>query len=119
LLPDPSSSDVTVTWAGDTATITVRGELDLLTSGQVREQIASLAGNGPQRLVLDLVGVGDRFAAESLALIAVAQHLLPPDCLLDVRSASPAVRQILRLAGWGGLASESGDDAPESGDQGG
>jgi len=117
-VPDPSSSAVTVTWAGDTATVTVRGELDLPTSAQAREQIASVARNGPQWLVLDLVGVGDRFAAESLALIAVARHLLPPECMLDVRSASPAVRQILRLAGWSGLASDTGNDATESG-QGG
>jgi anti-anti-sigma factor len=118
-VPDPSSSDVTVTWAGDTATITVRGELDLPTSAQVREQIAAVARNGPQWLVLDLSGVGDRFAAESLALIAVARHLLPPDCMLDVRSASPTVRQILRLAGWGGLGSDTGDDATESGHEAG
>jgi anti-anti-sigma regulatory factor len=119
LLADPSPSAVTVTWAGDTATIAVRGELDLPTSAQARERLASVARNSPQRLVLDLVGVGDRFAAESLALIAVAQHLLPPDCLLDVRSASPAVRQILRLAGWSGLVSGPGDDPTEPGHQGG
>jgi anti-anti-sigma regulatory factor len=118
-VPDPSPSGVTVTWAGGTATITVGSGLDSLTSAQVREQIASVADNGPQRLVLDLVAVGDSFAAESLALIAVARHLVPPDCTLDVRSASPAVRQILGLAGWSGLESGTNNISTESGNEGG
>lgn len=112
---DRPSSAVTVTWVGDVATVTVHGELDPVASSQVREQIAGLAGNGPQRLVLDLLGVGDRFAAESLALIAVARHLLPPGCVLDVRSASPAVRQILSLAGWSGPGPGTSKDQNEPG----
>ncbi len=88
--------------------MTVHAGLDHVAAAQVREQIAAVAGHGPQRLVVDLVGAGDRFGPESLALIAVARHLLPPGCVLDVRSASPAVRQILALAGWGGLEPGSG-----------
>ena len=112
-MSDPPPSAVAVTWAGGVATVTVHGGLDSLTCDQVRERIAELAGAGPQLLVLDLRGAGDRFAAESLALIAVARQLLPPGCVLDVRSASPAVRQILALAGWSGL--EPGNDETESG----
>jgi anti-anti-sigma regulatory factor len=97
---DPASSAVTVTWAGDAAIVVVHGKLDPDTSSQVRERIASVIGDGPRRLVLNLVDVGGRFAAECLALIAVARHLLPPGCVLDVCSASPAVRGILALAGW-------------------
>ena len=117
-MPDLPSSAVTVTWAGGTAIVTVHGELGPVASSEVRERIATVAGNGPERLVLDLAGVGDRFDAESLAMIAVARHLLPPGCVLDVRSASPGVRQILALADWSGLESGTGDDESESGRDG-
>jgi anti-anti-sigma regulatory factor len=99
-VPDMPSSAVTVTWTDDTATVTVRGEIDLLNSSRARERIASVIGKGPKRLVLNLGDVDDHFAAECLALIAVAQHLLPPGSVLDVGSASPTVRQILALADW-------------------
>jgi anti-anti-sigma regulatory factor len=98
-MPQVPSSAVTAIWADGIATVTVRGELNPVTCGQVREQIASMMGDGPQRLVLDLVHVSDRFAAECLALIAVARYLLPPGGVLDVRSANPTVRGILALQG--------------------
>ena len=116
-MPDLPSSAVTVTWAGGTVTLAIHGELDPIAAAEVRERIATVAGSGPQRLVLELAGLGDRFDAETLALIAVARHLLPPGCVLDIRSASPAVRRILALAGWSGLTS-TGDEQPESGRDG-
>jgi hypothetical protein len=99
-MPNGPSSAVTVTWAEGAATVTVRGELDPPLWSQVRERIASVIGKAPERLVLNLADVGDHFAAQCLALIAVAQHLLPPGSVLDVGSASPTVRQILALADW-------------------
>jgi hypothetical protein len=99
-VPDLPSSAGTVTWAGDAAIVAVHGGLDPVASSQTRERIALVIGDGPQRLVLNLVDVGDRFAAECLALIAVTRHLLPPGCVLDVCSASPAVHRILALTGW-------------------
>jgi len=101
-MPQVPSPAVTVIWRCGTATVTVRGELDHLTCSQVREEIASMIGDGPQRLVLDLADVSDRFGAESLALIAVARHLLPAGRVLDVCSANPAVQAILALEGQGG-----------------
>ena len=99
-MPKVPSSAVTVYWTLGAATVIVHGELDPLTYSQVRERIASAIGNRPQRLLVNLVDADDRSGAECLALIAVTQHLLPPGCVLDVCSASPAVRQILALAGW-------------------
>lgn len=101
-MPQVPSSAVTVTWAGGTATVTMRGELDHVTCSQVREEIASMVGDGPQRLVLDLTDVSDRFGAECLALIAVVRHLLPAGRVLDVCSANPAVQAILALEGQDG-----------------
>ena len=99
-MPYLSSSAVTVIWADGAAIVTVRGELDPLAWSRVRERIASVIGQGPQRLALNLAEVGDHFGAECLALIAIARHLLSPGSVLDVCSANPAVRQILALASW-------------------
>jgi anti-sigma B factor antagonist len=101
-VPDLPSSAVTVTWADGVAIVAVHGELDPVTSSRVRERIASVIGDGLGRLVLNLADVGDRSDAECLALVAVTRHLLPPGCVLDVCSASPAVQGILALAGWSG-----------------
>lgn len=101
-MPDSPSSAVTVTWADGAAIVAVHSKLDAVTSSQARERIAAVAGDGPRQLVLNLVDVGDRFAAECLALIAVTRHLLPPGCGLDVCSVSPAVQRVLALAGWSG-----------------
>ena len=98
-MPQVPSSAVAVLWVDGTATVTVRGELDHVTCSQVREQIASMIEDGPQRLVLDLADVSNRFGAECLALIAVARHLLPAGRVLDVCSANPAVHAILALGG--------------------
>ncbi len=99
-VPDLPSSAGTVTWVGGAAIVAVHGGLDPVASSQARERIALVIGDGPQRLVLNLVDVRDRFAAECLALIAVTRHLLPPGCVLDVCSVGLAVHRILALTGW-------------------
>lgn len=91
-------SAATVGWAGDTATVTVHGGLEPDSASQVRQRVAELAGSHPRRLVLDLTELGGRYGAESLALLAVVRHLLPPECPLDVRSDNPAVQQVLAIA---------------------
>ncbi len=117
-MPDLPSSAVTVTWADSVAVVAVHGELDPAASSRVRERIASVVGDGPRRLVLNLVDVADRFGAECLALIAVTRHLLPAGRVLDVCSASPAVQAVLALAGWSGPGSGSGAGETESGSEG-
>jgi anti-anti-sigma regulatory factor len=99
-VPDLPSSAVTVAWADDAVIVAVHGRLDPVASSQALERITLVIGDGPRRLVLNLADVGDRFPAECLALIAVTRHLLPPGCVLDVCSASPAVHRILALTGW-------------------
>jgi anti-anti-sigma regulatory factor len=96
-MPEAPSA-ATVTWARDVVTVTVNGGLDPGSASQVRERMGEVAASRPARLVLDLTRVPERYGAECLAMIAVARHLLPPGCAVDVRSESVAVRQILALA---------------------
>lgn len=97
----PSSQPVAVHRADGVVTVAVHGELGPATAAGAREQIAAVIASRLQRLILNLVGVSDRFGAECLALIAVTQHLLPAGSALEVCTASPAVRGVLALADWG------------------
>ncbi len=93
---EPSAA--TVGWVGNAATVTVHGGLDQDGAAEVRKLISEVAANHPARLVLDLTGVSDSYGAECLAMVAVARHLLPRGCAVDVRSENAAVRQVLALA---------------------
>ena len=93
----------TVDWSAGVATVAVHGELDDATCSQLRERLAWVIESCPQRLVLDVDGVSDRCCAQVIAIIAAARQRLPPGCLLDVCSASPAVRSVLDIAGWSGV----------------
>lgn len=95
---DASALIATVDYVAGVATVTVRGELDASSYSRLRDRLAWVAENGPRRLVLDL-GVSDRFAEQLIDLIAATRRQLPVDCLLVVRSAGPALRNLLKLAG--------------------
>ena len=93
----------TVDWSAGVATVAVHGELDDATCSQLRERLAWVIESCPQRLVLDVDGVSDRCCEQLVAIIAAARQQLPPGCLLNVGSASPAVRSVLDIAGWSGV----------------
>jgi len=84
------------------ATVTVRGESGPSAYARLRDNLLWVAANGPRRLLLDL-GVSDRFTEQLITVIAAARRQLPESCLLEVRSASPAVRNLLERAGWTGV----------------
>jgi anti-anti-sigma regulatory factor len=102
-MADVPSFVVTVDWATGMATVAIHGELDSSTCDLLSERLSWVMESHPQRLVLDLAGVGDRFSQQALAVIATAREQLPPESLLSVCSASTTVRRDLELAGWSGV----------------
>jgi anti-anti-sigma regulatory factor len=80
----------------------IRGEFDTSAYARLRDRLAWVAENSPRRLVLDL-GVADRFSEQLIRLIAATRRQLPAGCLLEVRSASPAICDLVELAGWPGV----------------
>ena len=92
----------TVDQAAGVATVTVRGEFGPAGYARLRDDLLWVVANCPRRLVLDL-GVSDRFTGQLITVIAATRQQLPVGCLLEVRSASPAVRNLLELAGWPGV----------------
>jgi hypothetical protein len=99
---DASALIATVDQMAGVATVTVRGELEPSTYSRLRDRLVWVAENCPRRLVLDL-DVTDRFADQFINVISATRRQLPADCLLEVRSASPAMRNQLKLAGLPGV----------------
>lgn len=101
------------------ATVTVCGEFDAFTFSRLRDRLVWVAGTCPRHLVLDL-GTSGRFTDQFRALIA-ARREIPAGCLLEVRSASPAVCRLVKLAGWPGVqvtAARQPGDAAQPASQG-
>ena len=101
---------VTIDWATGVATVAIHGGLDSGIRARLAERLSWVMESRPQRLVLDLAGVADRFSEQVLAVIAMARQQLPRESLPQVRSASAAVCRDLELADWSGVRVS---DAPE------
>lgn len=89
----------TVDQVAGVATVTVRGEFEPFAYSRLRDRLRWVAENCPRRLVLDL-GPADGLTEQLITLIAAARQQLPAGCLLEVRAASPAVRNLVEVAGW-------------------
>ena len=94
---------VTIDWATGVATVAIHGGLDSGIRARLAERLSWVMESRPQRLVLDLAGVADRFSEQALAVIASARQQLPRESLLQVCSASATVRHDLELADWRGV----------------
>jgi anti-sigma B factor antagonist len=79
-------------------TISVRGELDLVTMPFLAEQLTLVSRNEPGRLVFDLAGTGFMDCA-SARLMAGAGEWLPEGGRPVIRRPSPGVRRVLELTG--------------------
>ena len=85
-------------WAGRTATVTVRGEIDAATADAFHERLAAVAGGGPTRLVIDLAGVEFLDSAGLRAFVRL-RKALPRDCPIILRSPHRRTRQVFDLTG--------------------
>jgi anti-anti-sigma regulatory factor len=105
---------VTIDWATGVATVAVHGGLDSGIRARLAERLSWVMESRPQRLVLDLAGVADRFSEQVLSVIAAARKQLPRESVLYVRSVSTTVRHELELADWSGVfvSDEPADIAP-------
>ncbi|WP_249040743.1 STAS domain-containing protein [Actinoplanes teichomyceticus] len=84
---------------GDTTTVSLRGEIDVLTVEQVRVALGEAVAGRPGRIVVDMAGVAFIDSTGLGALISGFQRAR--DQAIDFRLARPSasVRQILVLSG--------------------
>ena len=94
----PLLQSATTPSEGD-AVVTVRGDLDTQTAGQLWQYLSYLVGQGHHRIVLDLRGMIliDSAGVEILARVSEWTRRKGGDLLL--RSVSPALAEQLELAG--------------------
>ena len=85
-------------WNGAEATVTVQGEIDATTAAALSGQLDEVAARNPQRLVIDLAGVGFLDSA-GLRAFARVRGKLPEHCSVIIRSAPPRLRQIFEMTG--------------------
>ncbi len=84
---------------GDITTVSLRGEIDVLTVEQVRLALSEAAAGRPRQLVVDMAGVAFIDSTGLGALVSGFQRAR--DHAIDFRLARPSdnVRQILMLSG--------------------
>ena len=77
--------------AGETATVTAHGDLDLRTAPYLWDSIADALGLAPTRLVIDLAGVSFIDSSGTAVIFRACEHMFAPDEIV--------VRYPSRLAG--------------------
>jgi anti-sigma B factor antagonist len=82
-----------------TATVALRGEVDIQTVDQVRAVLGEALASGPQEIVVDLTGLTFIDSTGLGALIFGFQRARDAGVRFRLARASPPVRQILVLSG--------------------
>ena len=82
-----------------TATVALRGEVDILTVDQVRAVLGEALAAGPQEIVVDLTDLTFIDSTGLGALIFGFQRARDAGVRFRLAHASPSVRQILVLSG--------------------
>ena len=90
----------------DSVLVHLEGDLDLMTTGRVRRDLAPFVDSAPS-LVLDLADVVFIDSAGIGLLLSTRSSLLERGATLEVRNPSSAVRQILDVTGLGGVLLET------------
>jgi anti-sigma B factor antagonist len=85
---------------GTWSVLSVSGELDLATAPGLRERVRETTPAGPQKVALDLTGVGFVDSSGLGAIVASLKHVreLGGDLVLVAPDASPVVK-LLKLTG--------------------
>lgn len=86
----------------DVVTVTVAGELDVATAGQLRAYAEEALQSDIRELVLDLAGVSFIAAAGLGVLVALSASAARRDAKLCLGEVSPAVERLLRITGMDG-----------------
>jgi anti-sigma B factor antagonist len=96
--PQPGPAVIEVDDGTETITVVIRGELDLVTTPVLAENLTLALRSKPGRLVLDMTAT--RFMdCGSARLIAEASRSLPEGGRLVIRRPGRGVRRILELSG--------------------
>ena len=83
--------------SGDRATARLSGDLDIVTSEEVKRDLAQLIDDGHSVLALDLSGVGFVDSSGLGVLVALHRHAEATGGRFVVRSVPPAVQRLFEI----------------------
>ena len=90
--------DVASDVAAGTATVTVCGEVDILTAAELQAGLEKAVAARPDRLVVDLAATTFIDCA-GMHAIAWARRAVPPACEIVLRSPNRLARMVIELTG--------------------
>jgi anti-anti-sigma factor len=98
--------DVRVTHEGSATTVTVAGEIDLVTAVRLGRELESAFDAGPQWLRIDLSRVAFMDTSGVAALLTARRRALAAGCRFTVKAASPTIQRLLEVTGLAALLGE-------------
>ena len=98
--------DVEVIQEGATTTVTLRGEIDLLTTVRVNRDLETAADAAPEWLRLDLLQVSYMDTTGVAVLLKARRRALEAGCRFTVKAASPTIQRLLEITGLATLLGE-------------
>jgi anti-anti-sigma factor len=108
---DPPLLNVTITHLGDTSTVRLAGEIDLVTSTRLNRELETLLDRvpPPTRLRLDLREVGFMDTTGVAVLLTARRRAHELGCRFSVISTSPAIARLFEITGLAGLLADNGE----------
>ena len=100
--------EVNITREAGATTVTVLGEVDLLTSVTLNRELEMALEAGTEWLRLDLREVIFMDTSGVAVLIKARRRALDAGCRFSVKSASPAIQRLLEITGLASLLNEPG-----------
>lgn len=82
---------------GDRRSVSVRGELDLSTSGELADALAPEQAEGLATVTLDLTDVGFIDSSALRTLVLSGRALAAVGCTLEIGARSPMVTRVLEM----------------------
>ncbi|HZM37664.1 MAG TPA: STAS domain-containing protein [Acidimicrobiales bacterium] len=95
--------------SGGRATARLSGDLDIVTSDEVKRDLAQLIDDGHSVLALDLSGVGFVDSSGLGVLVAVHRHAESHGASFVVRAVPPQVQRLFEITRLGDLLTVDGD----------
>ena len=108
MTPDPPELIIRASVEGDTTTLVLAGEIDLLTSTQLNRELDMALDHEPppSALRLELADVVFMDTTGVAVLLKARRRALEIDCRFTVISTSPAIARLFEITGLAGLLTE-------------
>jgi stage II sporulation protein AA (anti-sigma F factor antagonist) len=97
--PPPGRLVITSETDAGTARLTLEGELDLASAGQVEEQLSALEADRPERILIDLGGLAFIDSTGLRTLIQADQRAREAGSELVLRPGDESIQRVFELTG--------------------